>query len=335
MEQSSSNLNFRELYKEEKGNWDELVSNSPQGSVFQTTSWLENLNTRSYKIFVCSYKNNIVAGIPITYIKKNGLKFATNPPFTPYLGVVFKTNENKTKYVNQLSFETKISITFANQLKTFPYFSFSFNYHFNDPLPFIWENYSVSPRFTYLLKLDNLDELLSNMERDTRNRVVTAQKYNLSIEKGKINDLTTLIELTYKRKGLKIPYTKNFYEESFKDFLKNMVLLIMKDNDEVIAGSLMAFDNKRSYYLIGGFKEDERYKGLGQLLIWNMITYSKNTLNLSEFDFVGTPNPNIERFFRGFGGELTPYYFINKKNNFYRLSKMLFNMYLKNKIWIL
>ena len=46
-------------------------------------------------------------------------------------------------------------------------------------------------------------------------------------------------------------------------------------------------------------------------LLWEAILYSKNELKAQVFDFEGSMIPSIERYFRKFGGELTPYYTLN------------------------
>nr|HPR68216.1 methicillin resistance protein [Kiritimatiellia bacterium] len=47
------------------------------------------------------------------------------------------------------------------------------------------------------------------------------------------------------------------------------------------------------------------------LAVWEAIRHAKEA-GLETFDFEGSVIPPIERFFRGFGGRLTPYYTVNK-----------------------
>ena len=46
-------------------------------------------------------------------------------------------------------------------------------------------------------------------------------------------------------------------------------------------------------------------------LLWQAILYTKDTLKLNVFDFEGSMIPSIEKYFRKFGGEITPYYSLN------------------------
>jgi hypothetical protein len=45
--------------------------------------------------------------------------------------------------------------------------------------------------------------------------------------------------------------------------------------------------------------------------MWESVKHAKD-LGLRYFDFEGSMVPQIETYFRGFGGRLTPYYRINR-----------------------
>jgi len=47
------------------------------------------------------------------------------------------------------------------------------------------------------------------------------------------------------------------------------------------------------------------------MAIVEAIKHSKE-LGISKFDFEGSMLPEVEKYFRGFGGNLVPYYSINK-----------------------
>jgi hypothetical protein len=47
--------------------------------------------------------------------------------------------------------------------------------------------------------------------------------------------------------------------------------------------------------------------------MYNSIEYAKQ-IKMPVFDFEGSMLPEVEKYFRDFGGVLTPYYTINKAN---------------------
>jgi len=160
------------------------------------------------------------------------------------------------------------------------------------------------------------------MEKDTRNRIVKALKYNLKFFDASPNEMAEVTFLTYERKNQKPPYSKQAYEKYLNIFSKNkaMKAIIGKDKNDLLAGGVIVYDSKRAYYLISGVNPKSEYAGIGQLIIWNLIRYTKDTLGLKEFDFEGSMNENIEQFLGGFGGKLTQHYSIYKNNTLHYLT---------------
>ena len=78
-----------------------------------------------------------------------------------------------------------------------------------------------------------------------------------------------------------------------------------------IAACFVVHDERTAYYLLGGYRAENRHHGAGALAVWEAIRHAKEA-GLETFDFEGSVIPPIERFFRGFGGRLTPYYTVNK-----------------------
>ena len=91
-----------------------------------------------------------------------------------------------------------------------------------------------------------------------------------------------------------------------------------------ISVSFCIHDKKTAYYVIGGYDSDNKHHGAGACTLWECIKYAKK-LGLHEFNFDGSIIPNIERFFRGFGGQLVSFYRINRTNYFLNLILNLIN----------
>ncbi|MCC6372738.1 MAG: hypothetical protein IT236_17165 [Bacteroidia bacterium] len=64
-------------------------------------------------------------------------------------------------------------------------------------------------------------------------------------------------------------------------------------------------------YLFGVFDSENKHHGAGVSCMWQSILKAKE-MGLSHFDFEGSMNEKIERYFREFGGELVPYFCIEK-----------------------
>jgi hypothetical protein len=83
------------------------------------------------------------------------------------------------------------------------------------------------------------------------------------------------------------------------------------EGDRLVACSFCVHDANAAYYLLGGHSAKDGHNGAGTMAMWESILHAKR-MGLSGFDFEGSMIPGIERYFRGFGGRLAPYYRINK-----------------------
>ena len=89
---------------------------------------------------------------------------------------------------------------------------------------------------------------------------------------------------------------------------------------KAIAAVYIVWDEKRSYYLLGGYDAEESHHGASALAMWEAIRFTKEELGLKEFDFEGSMVPSIEMFFRKFGGTLTPYYSVRWMKPYVKLA---------------
>jgi hypothetical protein len=82
-------------------------------------------------------------------------------------------------------------------------------------------------------------------------------------------------------------------------------------DDTPVACSFVVHDRETAYYLLGGYHTELKHHGAGVMAMVSAIRHAK-ALRLRLFDFEGSMVPAIERYFRGFGGSLTPYFTVNK-----------------------
>ena len=67
-----------------------------------------------------------------------------------------------------------------------------------------------------------------------------------------------------------------------------------------------------NYYLWGGSDPQFRNSGTNSYCLWEAIKFSASVTKA--FDFEGSMIKPFEKFFRAFGGKLTPYFHVYKKN---------------------
>lgn len=305
-----ANFEIRRLVENEYALWDDFVDNSPQGTVFHKTYWLK-ASGENFRIYGYFKGNELFAGIPVCYDQIFGCKYFSRPLQTPYMGILFK--EQDVKYVKKISREKGISIRLIQRLKT-EFYSINFNFTPGtvDLQPLIWEGFTCNVRYTYIINLNNsLEDIWKSMDVSRRNDIRKAKKDGITVSSGNdLQEVFSLVEKTFDRQDMKVSF-KNVvfnYLYALKERNQCISFLAKNENGNNIAVVYLVWDNNRCYYLMGGYDSENSHHGATAMAMWEAIKFSMGELGLAEFDFEGSMIPQIEQYFRKFGGILTPYY---------------------------
>jgi hypothetical protein len=283
------------------------------GGVFNTIDWLRLFGKSQHCVGIYEDGGELIGGFCFYEQKRLGLRILTNPPFTPHCGPFLKVKAQHPVAVLETWRETMQAI--AGFLKNIPHrlSLLRFSLDVVDMLPFFWDGYHVTPFYTYRLDVSNSEEAIyANMASVRRRNIQRATKDG--IEVAPITDLRIvqrLVEGTFARQ--KKPVDGESLRRILFQFSKpenSYALGAFKDRT-AIACTFVVYDRQTAYYLLGGHGEEEKHHGAGALAMWASIKRARQ-LGLRTFDFEGSVIPAIERYFRGFGGQLTPYFGVTK-----------------------
>ena len=165
--------------------WDELVDESPMGTIFSYSEWLqktsEALNT-NVVIYGCYQKDNLVGGCPLFTTRiKSVLKMGSNiAGMMPYSGIIINDypQENVRKYERHQNAICDSLRTVLENLKL-PYISIINPIKLCDIRDFTWKGWKSSVYYTYLLDLNNL-----NYSRDVRRNIKQAISNEVFVEES-------------------------------------------------------------------------------------------------------------------------------------------------------
>jgi len=283
-------------------------------SVFLTKKWLNlfDNNIECYGIF--NKDNRIIGGFSL-YVehKINIIKYYRNPFYTPTINLFFENKaQNKAKLLSE---NKKVLILIADFFSNLPYHIFSVYLpsNYTDMQPFFWKGFKTIPNYTYILDLKNEISIIEkNFSTERRNDIKKAIKDGVETKLcSNYKIVKSLILNTFERKDKSVD--KEMIDKILFDFADadNSFAFVSYRNDKPIAASFCIYDNGKVYYLLGGYDNNNKHQGAGALAVLNAIKYSKE-LGIENFDFEGSMLPEVEKYFRGFGGDLTPYYSINR-----------------------
>lgn len=304
-------MKILKLKDKEKSEFNKLALS--YGTIFNSIEWSNLFNGRVNHYGIYDKGDKLIGGF-MTY-KENmfGLSFYRSPPFTPEMGPFLKIDASNP--VSIMDIWKKSLSLMCNVLEKLPYaiISFPLSKDIADMQPFIWNKFKVVPAYTYIVDLSmQIDELWERMSSERRKNITKGMKDGLSVKKiDNFEVVRTLVLMTYSRQEKK---TNEYYlNKVLFEFANenNSYAYATYKGDKAIACTFCIYDTKTAYYLMGGYDNKNKHHGAGAMSMWESIKYAQNK-EIKFFDFEGSMNQNIERYFRGFGGQLIPYFTVNK-----------------------
>ncbi|MEQ9552810.1 MAG: GNAT family N-acetyltransferase [Coleofasciculus sp. G3-WIS-01] len=277
-------------------------------SIFQQPWWLNAVAPDRWSEVVLNVGDKIVARLPYTIEKKFSLTLLRLPPLTQTLGPWLRPSA--AKYTNQLAEQKELMSELIKQLPAYDYFAQQFHYSITNWLPFYWNGFNQTTRYTYVIEnLEDLDLIWHEFRENIRREIRKAQKQvrvrtDLGIERFLDINL-----LTFQRQGEELPYSRELVRRLDAACAERQARQIFFAEDakgQVHAAIYIVWDNNSAYYLMGGGDPKLRSSGATSLLMWEAIKFTSTVTN--KFDFEGSMGEAVERFFRAFGARQIPYF---------------------------
>lgn len=289
--------------------WDAFVEQSPQGSIFCLSWWLEAMCRGEFEILVLRKGDEIAAGMPLPTGRKFLWSTITMPPLTQTLGPILPPGEGK--YVTRLSNETSRLRALVDALPAADFFRMNCHPSLANWLPFHWAGYQQTTRYTYILDdLSDPEAVRASAASQLRTKLRKAEKAGLQVEES--DDIETLVELnrkTFANLDAARPYTEDDVrrlDASCAEHDARRILIARDEAGQPHAAVCLVYDHRCMYNLVGGTDPDLRGSNATQLMLWRGIELA-GEMGLS-FDFCGSMIEGVESFNRAFGGRLTPYF---------------------------
>jgi hypothetical protein len=281
---------------------------------FNAPEWLKNYPAA--QIFQAGIFNNngdVIGCFNYFRFKKAVFKFVISPPFSPNIELFYVNPAESVVGRNSFDKDIIAAVTsYFDSLKV-EYINVNLPEEVVDTQPFIWKGYTSKTRYSYLIDLSATKETLwGNLSSEKRKSVNKAEKDGLVIQASADYKLVysliiKSLERNDKAKNLQI--LKNILF-SFAN-PENSFAFVAYHNNVAIGATFCLSTKEKAVYLLGGFDSENKHHGAGVSCMWQSILKAKE-LGLKYFDFEGSMNTTIERYFREFGGKLIPYFCVEK-----------------------
>ncbi len=285
-------------------------------SVFNSKAWIAISLDENYHLMGIYNKNKELIG-SFYYYEFQRAKVLTQisaPPFSPNCGLFVKDNTINPAQKNTFRKKVLALVRDYFEEQKFDIFSLPFPQEYVDMQEFIWKGYSVQPRYTYQLNLSEFKEdLLAKMSSERRKNIKKAEKDGIIAKKeSNFNKAKELIYGTYSKQNIEV--NTQVLDSVFGSFAteENSICYVSYNKEgKAISTVFCVYDKEVCYYILGGYNSEERHEGAGALAMWSAIKMAQEK-GVKTFDFEGSMLPAVEKYFRGFGGKMIPFYSVNK-----------------------
>jgi len=267
-----------------------------------------------WDIMMIKKGDEIAVTMPIQ--KKNilGFQLPRMPHPAKYLGPYFP------KKFRSIKQQEKLMRQLIKQLPKFDFFEQNFNPSIINWLPFHWENFEATTRYTFTIDLNQKTlEIFQNIDSKYRNNKITkAQKIVQVTTDKSLQDFFNIQSKTFERQKMKVPFSFDFFKKYDavlnKQNAREIFFAIDKD-DQIHSVLYLIWDKDTAYLHIAGDDPKLRSSGASILLTWHAIKHAKEVLQKNIFDFEGSMIEPIAKVRQSFGGQQTPYFLIKKYNS--------------------
>jgi len=313
-------VDCRELSRGDLPQWDDIVAQSPHGTIFHKTGWLNacaEYYGKKLKIFGCFRDDMLVGGCSLFIGKKwSGVSYAeSNSGFTPYGGFVLSSLPTTSVHKQEM-FSKQIIESLLDCIKKEHYISTVVwnSPEFQDIRAFIAGGWKSQVQYTYYFDLGvNIGSHIDTKLKKTMRR---AEKQQFIFEPSP--DISTFYSLlceTYARKNLKLAASKRF--------ITNVCSFIMDQNcgeivvaktrdDEIACSEIVIWDNRKAYRWAAA--SDARFLDIGapSLLLFNTLKRLQER-GIPKINLSGANTSQLSQFISRFNPTLVPYFKVQNR----------------------
>jgi hypothetical protein len=285
--------------------------------IFMQNWWLDTVCTEGWSVVLTYNKNKgIEAAWVFAVRQKWGITTLSEPLLSPFCGVWFRQTAFKKQH-EAITYRKQQLEQLILQLPSAHRYSFRLNTALTDWQPFYWADWQQETRYTYRLAIEDLKHVAANFNDNTKRNIQKSSKHFTIQSSGDFDTFLKINDLTYQRQNIQQPIPLTVWESVERILAEKQQrhIFFAKNTEGVVKAAIyVVFDDTTAYYLAGGATEEGRSKG-ALFGLMNHAIQEAAARGCTIFDFEGSMLRGVEPFFRGFGGELTPYFRVFKFSN--------------------
>jgi lipid II:glycine glycyltransferase (peptidoglycan interpeptide bridge formation enzyme) len=279
--------------------------------------WWLDIACKKWDVAVVKDGDRITGVWPYQVEQKMGVSLVRTPVLTPYLGpyVFFPPNIKQSKYDN---YEHEIISSLLDQIPDAKVWFLAIQPGIKQVGLFRQKGFEVHVRQTFLINLQEDEQVIFSKLHEEYRRKIRRAESDTQIT----NDPTMLAQLynfqkaTLDKKQVKTIASLNYIQRLFNASIEKQKSALWVARKEGVVQAIVwnLWDECRAYYLVGAKNPDIKDNRAVTALLWHSIKHSKELGKLT-FDFEGSIDAGVERFFSSFGGKREIYLELKKNKS--------------------
>ncbi len=302
--------------------WDRYVERGRYTNPFYRAAALElqaeDTNTTPH--LLAGFKGQEVAGLfPIFEYRKGPIVGAFSPApysWSVYLGPTMVNVEKlKQRKADRRTRQFVEGCLEWVETELSPHYTKFVAAEFDDVRPFTWNDYEVTPGYTYVVDLEGSEEeLLNRFSSDARSNVRNASEADYVVAEGDGDDVERIVDQVRARYEnqdrpfqLSTAFARRMYETLPEGAIRPYTCRV---DGEFVGGILVVESDTTRYRWQGGVKPDADVDlSINDLLDWHVMRDGLRD-GLERYDLVGAGVPSINRYKAKFNPRLEIHYTI-------------------------
>ena len=296
-----------------------LCEREPSIPLYLQHWWMDLVcEGKTWDVLLFTENGETTAAMPFLFGKKLWFKYLLQPQLTQYSGIWYKPQTFRTEN-DRLSYEKKVVNYFVGELKKLKLSNFQQNFspQFTNWLPFYWNGFSQTTRYTYQIQdLSNLNAVFDNFDKRHRQKKILQLQplYSTTFDISP-SEFYDFHQTYWKSKGCKDLVPRSLVENLCSQTIargQGVLLGLVDGNGRKVAMRFVVYDEKVAYSLLSA-RMPEAENGLSELLFWRAMQWLSDKTQV--FDFEGSMDESIEHSYRAYGAKQVPYFQITKCNS--------------------
>ena len=257
-------------------------------------------------------EGEILGVLPYFLKKKFGFRYIAMPVGAKYMGpFLLPAKDNLTE-------QHLIYAKLIAQLPKVHSFRQNFDPRVSNWLPFYWEGFQQTTKYTYRLAIENLPETYQNFSKKTRAKIRKATKTLTIIDTLTAAQFHDIHQMTFDRQGLQTPLSKDkflAFDKTLAEKKARKMFFAVDEAKNIHAVFYIILDKNIAYMHFLGSNPNFTKSEAVMLLYWHIFQYVNEKCGIHLIDFQGSMIKNVESLFRRFQAVQVPYFSIVKENS--------------------